>query len=118
MRNDLGALAQKLHLDITDKKKTEKTDLVTPLANAEKHTKRAKELLKQKKYNELQAELDKILKNLDDANNVSTDISGDVAVYLGKARDSVIASFKKAWSDISEEAKPANKKSSESNTKQ
>ena len=107
MRREVSAISSKVHV-AADKKKTPKgkTDLVTALAEAEKYTKHAKQLLEKKMPAKAQAELDKALKSLKSANTVSSDIVGDAAGYLGKARHNAVTVFQKAWKDISEEAKP------------
>lgn len=87
-------------------KNGEQRDLVTALAEAERYTKKAQELIDQKRAKEAQAQLDKALARLKSANGVSKDIVGDTAQYLGKTRDNAIKVFQKAWNDISEEAKP------------
>jgi cell division septum initiation protein DivIVA len=80
------------------------SDLVTALARAESHTKRARELLKNHRTAEAQAELDKALTSLNSAHNVSKDIVGQAAEVFGKARKNAEDVFRKAWQDISEEA--------------
>jgi hypothetical protein len=104
MRRELKAISSKVHIQ-DNGKATGNADLVTALAQAEKHTKRAKELIRKKRTKEAQAELDRALQNLRSANNVSQDIVGDVAEYMGKARDRAIKVFRQAWKDISQEAK-------------
>jgi hypothetical protein len=79
-------------------------DLVTALAKAESHTKRARELLKSNHVKEAQAELDRALVSLNSAHNVSRDIVGEAAEMFGKARKNAEDVFKKAWKDISKEA--------------
>lgn len=113
LKADVSAIAAKVHVQTEKKdnnKKIDKSnnnkDLVTALANAEMHTKRAKELLEKNRKAEANAELDKALKSLDSANNVSRDIAGDAAEYLGKARNRAEELFRSAWHDISAETKP------------
>lgn len=105
MRRELKAISSKVHIQDNGKATTGNADLVTALAQAEKHTKRAKELIRKKRTKEAQAELDRALQNLRSANNVSQDIVGDVAEYMGKARDRATKVFRQAWKDISQEAK-------------
>lgn len=106
MRNEVRAISGKVHVESTDKRTgPSNADLVTALAEVERHTKRAQELIKNKKNVEARAELDKALKSLRSANTVSKDIIGDVAESLGKARKNAVDVFQKAWKDISEEAK-------------
>jgi len=105
MRRELKAISSKVHIQDDGKTKKRNADLVTVLAQAEKHTKRAKELIRKKRIEEAQAELDKALQSLRSASNVSQDIVGDAAEYMGKARDRAIKVFRQAWKDISQEAK-------------
>ncbi len=105
MRRELSAISRKVHLQDNGQTTSGNADLVTALAQAEKHTKRAKELIRKNRTKEAQAELDHALRNLQSASNVSQDIVGDVAEYMGKARDRAIGIFKQAWKDISQEAK-------------
>jgi acetylglutamate synthase len=108
MRRELRAISSKVHVQQAPKGDADagKADLVTTLAQVEKHTRRAKELIRRKRTAEAQAELDRALKGLRAANNVSEDIVGDAAEYVGKARDRAIAVFQQAWKDISQEARP------------
>lgn len=104
LQNEVRAISGKVHV-VKPKKSGGSKDLVTTLADAELHTKKAKELIKKKKLVQAQAELDKALASLESANGVSQDIIGDVADALGDARDKTIKVFQKAWKDVSEEAK-------------
>jgi hypothetical protein len=61
--------------------------------------------MRKRRFKEAQAELDWTLKNLNSANNVSQDIVGDTAEYMGKAREKAIELFQTAWKDIAEETK-------------
>lgn len=108
MRGEVRAIAGKLHLANNAGAKAGETasDLVTSLAEAEKHTRRAKELLKQGKAREAQTELDSALAKLKSANAVSSDMVGDAADFLGKARDNAVSVFQKTWDEISREARP------------
>ncbi len=90
----------------TDGGKGGLSGLVTPMAQTERHVRRAKELLASKKTAEAQAELDKALKSLKSANTVSRDIVGDAAEAFGKTRDKAVKVFQDTWKEISEEAKP------------
>jgi len=103
MRREIGNISGKLHVQ---NKKGAGTDLVTALAETERHARRAKELLRKKKIAQAQAELDKALASLKSANAVSTDIVGDAADFLGTARDRAIRVFQDTWKEISEQAKP------------
>jgi DNA mismatch repair ATPase MutS len=105
LRGEVKSLSGKVQVtNGKDKAKGGSPDLVTALAKAESHTKRAKELLKAKKTAEAQAELDKALKSLDSAHEVSRDIVGEAAEVFGKARKNAEDVFKQAWQDISKEA--------------
>lgn len=107
MRTQMNAISDKLHLSASAKSaKSGGTDLASALGNAENHTKRAKELLRKNKNKEAQIELDKALKSLKSANNVSNDIVGDVAGSLGVAKERLIAAFQDAQKAISEQAQP------------
>ena len=107
MRREVHSIASKVHIESKNNKPKSggNNDLVTSLAQAEMHTRKAKELMRKKHYKEAQAELDWTLKNLNSANNVSQDIVGDTAEYMGKARERAIELFQTAWKDIAEEAK-------------
>jgi len=110
LRDEVSRISAKVHVTGGNTKSGEgKNDLVTALAKAERHTKRARELLAKKHMAEAQRELDAALKSLQSANDVSQDIVGDAAQFLGKARQSAVKVFHKAWTDISEEAKPKKK---------
>jgi hypothetical protein len=106
MRKEIGNISSKLHVQDNKTSKQTGSDLVTALAKAERHTRRAKELLKNKKTAQAQAELDKALAYLQSANKVSTDIAGDAAKFLGQARDRAMKVFQDTWKEISEQAKP------------
>lgn len=103
MRREIGSISSKLH--IRDKKGTDKTDLVTALAQTERHARRAKELLRKKRIAQAQVEIDRVLAGLKSANAVSTDIFGDTADFLGAARDRAVKVFQETWKEISEQAK-------------
>ncbi|MHB9036768.1 MAG: hypothetical protein ACYC64_08880 [Armatimonadota bacterium] len=105
LRREVRAISGKVHVESKQNGSKSGTDLVTALAEAERYAKNAKDLIAKKKPKEAQAELDKALKRLKSANDVSKDIVGDVADFLGNARDRTIRTFQKAWNDISEEAK-------------
>ena len=106
MRSELAAISNKFHVSPENKTAgSGKTDMVTALAQAEAYTRHAKQLITKKKITQAQAELDKALNSLESANKVSSDIVGDAAGYIGKARDKAVNVFQKAWKDISEEAK-------------
>jgi hypothetical protein len=105
LRREVRAISGKVHIENKQNGDKSSTDLVTALAEAERHAKNAKELIRKKKSKEAQAELDKALKRLRSANDVSKDIVGDAAEFLGNARDRTVRTFQKAWNDISEEAK-------------
>lgn len=110
LRDEVSRISGKVHIAGGNKKSGEgKSDLVTALANAERHTKRARELIRKKRTTEAQRELDLALKSLESASTVSQDIVGDAAQFLGKAREHAVKVFHKAWTDISEEAKPKKK---------
>ncbi|MGB9620385.1 MAG: hypothetical protein ACPL7K_08230 [Armatimonadota bacterium] len=103
MRREIAGISSKLH--VHDKKGAQKTDLVTVLAKTERHTRRAKELLRKKRFAEAQAELDRALAGLKAANAVSTDIVGDTADFLGAARDRAMKLFQDTWKQISQQAR-------------
>lgn len=104
LQSEVRAISGKVHSSGEVKPAGGGSDLLTALAQAEKHTLTAKKLLKQKQTAKAQAELDKALSSLKSANGVSQDIIGDVADTMGKARDKTINVFQKAWKDISQEA--------------
>lgn len=105
LQNEVRAISGKVQTDPKKNAPEGKSDLVTALAQAEKHAKNARELLDKKKTKEAQAELEKVLASLKSANTVSEDIVGDVADALGKARDNTVKVFQDTWKEISEEAK-------------
>lgn len=109
LRGEVAAISSKVHAGKGPKAADHKTDLVTALAEAEKYTRQAKELISGKKVSEAQAKLDKALHKLKSANGVSKDIVGDSAQFLGKAKDNAVKVFQKAWKDISEEPKEESK---------
>ena len=106
MRREVVSISSRFH---AQDKKTDQSrgasDMVTALAETERHARRARALLGKKKVAEAQAELDKALASLRSANTVSTGIVGDAAQFLGKAREQAVRVFQKAWEDISQEAK-------------
>jgi flagellin-specific chaperone FliS len=105
LRGEVAAIATKVHATKGSSAASQKSDLMTTLAEAEKYTRQAKEAMSNKKVGEAQAKLDKALHKLNSANGVSKDIIGDAAQYLGKAKDKAVEVFQKAWKDISEEPK-------------
>lgn len=110
MRNGMYGITSKVHVEEIGGKpasseRGRNSDLVTSLAQAERHTRIAKELIREKKTAQAQAELDKALRNLKSAHGVSSDIVGSAAQFLGKTKDNAVSVFQKAWKDISEEAK-------------
>lgn len=110
LRNEVASISGKIHVGNAPKgAPAGESDLVTALAQAERYTKQAQELLKSKKTAQAQVELQKAMKSLKSANNVSKDIIGDTAQFLGNARNNAVKVFQKAWNDISEEAKPSKK---------
>jgi len=108
MRNEISAISAKVGVSAEDdaEETSDKPNLVTALAKAEQHAKNAKDLLEEKKTAEAQEELEKALESLQSANTVSKDIVGGSAEFLGQAKENAVKMFQKAWSDISEEAKP------------
>lgn len=115
LRQEVAAIASKVHATKGSKAAAgQKSDLVTSLAEAEKYTRQAKELMSSKRVGEAQAKLDKALRKLKSANGVSKDIVGDTAQYLGAAKDNAVKVFQKAWKDISEEPKESKVKSEKS----
>lgn len=110
LRSEVASISGKIHVGNTGKSAPAgKSDLVTALAQAERYTRQAQELLKSKKTAQAQVELQKAMKSLKSANSVSKDIIGDTAQFLGNARDNAVKVFQKAWNDISEESKPSKK---------
>lgn len=105
LRGEVAAIASKVHAGKGVKKTDQKTDLVTTLAEAEKYTRQAQELISKQKIAEAQAKLNNTLHKLNSANGVSKDIVGDSAQFLGRAKDNAVKVFQKAWKDISEEPK-------------
>lgn len=106
LRGQVRAISGKVQVSNgKEKGKEGKSDLVSALAETEKHTARAKELLRKKRVAEAQKELDQALASLKSARGLSSDIVGDAASILGKARRNAEQVFKKAWKDISEETK-------------
>ena len=103
MRKEVGAISAKLGIE--DGEQSTGANLVGSLANAEKHARKARDLMDEKKFKQAQAELDKVLTSLKSANSVSRDITGDMADFVGKARHKAVRVFQKAWEDISEETK-------------
>gem|GEM_PF-886809 len=106
MRRDLEAITSRVHR--TGPNSSGQSDLVTPLAKAELHTRKAKDMIKKNRPAEAQKELDYALKNLEQANGVSRDIVGEGARYIGKAREKAISLFQETWKEISED--PGKKK--------
>ncbi len=107
MRSELQAISNKFNaVSKQTAPSPGKLDMVTALAETQRHTRRAKELIRKKKLAEAQAELDKALASLQSANNVSEDIVGDAAQFMGNAREKAVTVFQKAWKDISEQARP------------
>ncbi|MFQ3549449.1 MAG: hypothetical protein SNJ70_06825 [Armatimonadota bacterium] len=102
MREEVKSITSKFQSE--GKSDGDKDDLVTNLAKAERHTKRAKALLEKKEYEQAKIEMDKALESLSTANKVSTDIIGDTAHFFGNTKDRAVRMFKKAWDDISTEA--------------
>lgn len=108
LRREVAAIAVKVHAaDKSSAKSDKQPDLVTSLAEAEKYTRQAKQLISRKQNAEAANILDQALQKINSANLVSKDIFGDTAQYLGEAKDSAVEVFQKAWRDISEE-KPDN----------
>lgn len=105
MRSEVSAIAGKLHGGEKGAAPGQ-SDLVTALAETERYTRQAKQLIKKKRLTEAQAELDKALTSLKSANHVSRDIVGSAAGFLGSAKDNAVRIFQKAWNDISEDSKP------------
>ena len=103
MRGEVGAISTKLGID--GGKQSGGSNLVRSMAEAEKHAKKARDLMDKKKFDQAQAELDKVLASLESANSASSEITGDVADLLGKARHKAVKVFQNAWEDISEETK-------------
>ncbi len=110
LRSEVESIASKVHAGKNAKAAAGKqSDLVTNLAEAEKYTRQAKELLAGKQVSQAQAKLDKAMHKIKSANGVSKDIVGDTAQFLGKAKDNAVSVFQKAWKDISEEPAPSAK---------
>jgi len=111
LRQEIRDISGKVHVEsgAKGKDKSGDPDLVTALAESERHTKNAKEYISKKKLDQAQAELNKALKKLESANTVSKDIAGDISDVLGQAGERTKRAFQKAWNDISEEAKTSKK---------
>lgn len=104
LRREVAAIAIKVHsADKSGSKAGNQPDLVTSLAEAEKYTKQAKQLISRKQNVEAANILDQALQKINSANSVSKDIFGDTAQYLGEAKDTAVEVFQKAWRDISED---------------
>ena len=108
MRKEVGGISAKLGMG--EETAAEGSNLVTSLAEAQKHAKEARRLIDKKNYSGAREELDEVLTKLDSANTVSKDVTGEMADFLGKARDKATAVFEKAWNDISEETKSNDRK--------
>lgn len=111
LRNSVRAISAKVHG--TDSKSGAgkgSKDLVTVLAGAENHTRRARKYISENRPAQARAELDKALAELESARDLSTGIAGDVGEFLGNAREKTEAVVRKAWKDISEEVKSKKKK--------
>lgn len=111
LKNSVRAISAKVH-GVAPEARAGKpgTDLVTALAGAENHARRAKDLIRRNRPKEAQAELDKALVGLRSARDLSTGIAGDISEFMGSAREKTEALVRKAWQDISEEVKSQNKK--------
>jgi len=106
LRSEVAAISGKIHVGNDTKSVPEKQpDLMTSLAQIERHVKNSQDLLKKKNVAAAQAELNEAQKKINSAYGVSKDIVGDTAQFLGKARDNAVKVFQKAWTDISEDSK-------------
>jgi hypothetical protein len=101
MHSELEAITSRLHG--TKPNSGGQSDLVTPLAKAELHTRKAREMIRRHRNAEAQKELDYVLTNLEQANGVSKDMVGEGAKYLGEAREKAIRLFQQTWKEISED---------------
>lgn len=106
MRSQVNAISYKLHMAQSQTRMTRNasSDLVFSVSEAKKHTKRAKELLKEKKNAAAEAELDKAMNCYKSADDNTKNLVGNAASFMGKAKDNAVKVFKKAWTDISDEA--------------
>ncbi len=111
LRNQVEAIADKVHAGKPAKGESKQPDLTTVLAEAEKYTRQAKELLKSNNVAQAQEKLDKAMHKLNAANGVSKDIVGQTSQFLGKAKDNAVNVFQKAWKDMSEEPNQKSQKS-------
>jgi len=109
LRAEVAAIANKVHASKAVKGAAAQPDLTTALAEAQKYTRQAKQLLASDQVAQAQARLDKALHKLNSANGISKDIVGDTAQFLGKAKDNAVNVFQKAWKDMSEEPSPKSK---------
>jgi len=113
LRGEVAAIASKVHATKASKAAGQQLDLMTTIAEAEKYTRQAKELMSSKRVAQAQAKLDNALRKLNSANRVSKDIVGHTAQFLGKAKDNAVRAFQQAWKDISEEPSQKSKVQSE-----
>ena len=113
LRGEVAAIASKVHATKASKTVGQQSDLMTTIAEAEKYTRQAKELMSSKRVAQAQAKLDKALRKLRSAKGVSKDIVGHTAQFLGKAKDNAVRAFQQAWKDISEEPSQKSKVESE-----
>ncbi len=101
LRADVAAIAEKVHAGDAVKGTSAQTDLVTMLAEAQKYMRKAQASLGSNQA--ARKNLDKAAGKLDSAKDVSKDIVGDTAQFLGKAKDNAVTVFQKAYKDMSEE---------------
>jgi len=101
MNREIEAITSRVHG--TKPNPSGKSDLVTPLAKAELHARKAKEMIRKQRSAEAEKELDYVLKNLEQANGVSKDIVGEGARYLGKAREKAISLLQETWKEMSQD---------------
>jgi hypothetical protein len=101
LRADVAAIAEKVHAGKAVKGTSAQADLVTALAEAQKYVRKAQASLAGNQA--ARKNLDKAASKLDSAKDVSKDIVGDAAQFLGKAKDNAVTVFQKAYKDMSEE---------------
>jgi len=106
LRAEVATIAGKVHAGKQAKGTAAQPDLTTALAEAEKYTRQARELLASNQVAQARTRLDKAMRKINTANGVSKDIVGDTAQFLGKAKDNAVDVFQKAYKDMSEEPVP------------
>lgn len=99
LRSELAAIKTKVHSGKAADE--EHQDLLTSLGLVKEHTARAKELLSKGQPERARAELDKSLRKLEKASDLSQDIAVDAARSLGAAWVVVKREAESAWKGFS-----------------